>query len=459
MKIRDKLTIQFSSIFAFILMVFCMTTYLLSVKYFKNEFDQRIDERALIIAHLFKQYGNDDHKFHLNLRKENFHALPDENIWIFDRNYNLLFIQNTENFKITKNLLSQIKEKKDIHFEKDQRQYKGIYTSNDREQIILVSGIDRFGISKIIFLKEVLISLYLIMLFCIAWIGRFFANEALRPISGIINQVKEIGVNSLDSRVISTDEKDEISELSDSFNKMLSRLEESFRLQKLFVSNVSHELRTPLTSLMGEIELTMMKDRPVEEYKLVMESLNERLKELSNLSNEMIKLVQLNFDNSKVALYPLRIDEVLWQSITTIKKRSPKRNIHIDIKLVDENTSEIPLNIMGNTELLLIVFNNIIDNALKFSSEDTPVDIELIVKKEEGIILEIKDYGIGMSEIDMKHVFQPFYRSNEVRNIHGYGIGLSIVEQIMDLHKANIRVSSIINTGTTFLLTFPIKKN
>ncbi len=134
------------------------------------------------------------------------------------------------------------------------------------------------------------------------------------------------------------------------------------------------------------------------------------------------------------------------------KRRYPDAKILIDFKEMEEDDS---LSIYGNESLIKTVFVNLIDNAVKFSSNKTAqLNISF---KDQNISIEFIDKGIGINLEDMEHIYEPFYRANNAQDIKGHGIGLSLCKKIVELHKGSINVSSVINKGTHVLVQLPYK--
>ena len=233
---------------------------------------------------------------------------------------------------------------------------------------------------------------------------------------------------------------------------MLSDLELVFRSQEEFVSNASHELRTPLAIMIAESDYIISRKRNTEEYEVHIIRLTEDLRKLNHLINSLLELAQLN-RNKKISLSDLRIDELVFVAIHTVKQKYPGRKILPKIEYSDNDKEFI---ITGNQGLLEIAFKNLIDNSCKFSTADVEIKIS---KKEQGVSVEIKDYGVGIPAGEIGKIFKPFNRATNAKFIGGFGIGLSIVDKIMELNNAKINIMSILNEGSSFEIIFAPKTN
>jgi signal transduction histidine kinase len=332
--------------------------------------------------------------------------------------------------------------------EKDGICYRHYY--NGRQYYVYAMAFDRSRIEnlrelRLILLWSILSSICLSVLF-----SYLFAKRAIRPITRIVRSVKEINSMKLSSRLDEGDKKDEIAQLAITFNSLLSELETAFRNQDDFVSNASHELRTPLTVMIGESDYILSHDSSREEYIKHIEGLNTDLKKMNALMSSLLELARLNRDN-EIIFSDIRVDEIILNSIVQVKEKHQGRKIVTRISY-PENASELVIN--GNEGLLAIAFNNLIDNACKFSPGDIAVELNI---RGNDIIVVVEDQGIGIPEGEMKTIFRPFSRGSNVKFIGGFGLGLSLVARIVEVHGARIDISSDINKGTRIEMIFSRK--
>jgi signal transduction histidine kinase len=275
----------------------------------------------------------------------------------------------------------------------------------------------------------------------------FFSRSAMKPISRIVTSVKEINSSRLSSRLDEGRRKDEIEQLAITFNEMLSELELAFKSQDQFISNASHELRTPLAVMIAESDYVLSKNLTCDEYIDHISGLVTDLRKMNQLINGMLELAHLN-RNSNTLLSDIRIDEPVINAIQSVKAKYPGRKILLNIEYPE---NEELLLIKGNSELLEIAFRNLIDNALKFSNDEIEV---LVAITDKFINIRIIDHGIGIPFDETVKILKPFERGTNARFIGGFGVGLSIVKQIIELHSAAIKVMSKENLGTSIELVF-----
>ncbi|MBC5994426.1 HAMP domain-containing sensor histidine kinase [Pontibacter cellulosilyticus] len=453
MKIRYKLTLQFTSIFALILIFFSLVIYYFTSIYRQEDFYKRIYNRALVTA----KYVLESEGLSQSQKRQNeisYHQeLPYEAVRVFKEDGTLRFSDGKGELGVKQRVLNRIKEQQIVQYEQGVRQVVGVYhSSTDGNYFVLASSVDAYSLRKLQHLKVILIVGFFGSMIVILIAGWVFSGQALIPITKVVSEVEKISANDLHMRLSNANGKDEISHLAQTFNKMLDRLESSFEMQSTFVSNASHELRTPLTAMIGELEVALMNPREPQEYERVLQSILEDARLLTELSNGLLQIAQASIDPSKIKLTHLRFDELIWTAHEQVLKRLPNARINIDFANFPDD--EDRLIIKGNEALLLIAVVNVLENAVKFTPTGQTVNASIILKGDK-VILEVADQGLGINKEDLKHVFVPFFRAENVRNITGHGIGLPLAERILKLHKGHILVESIINKGTKVTIKVP----
>ncbi|MDX5419212.1 MAG: HAMP domain-containing histidine kinase [Hymenobacteraceae bacterium] len=453
MKIRYKLTLQFTSIFALILVFFSLVIYYFTSIYRQEDFYKRIHRRALITAkHVLesdKMTAAERRQSQVNYYQE----LPYEAVRVYRESGDILFGEGDGEVGVTQQVLNQIRSKGIAEYEQGVRQVVGIYhASDDGNYYVLASSVDAYSLRKLQHLKVILIVGFLGSMVVVLIAGWIFSQQALRPITKVVSEVEMISASDLHLRLSNADGKDEISHLAQTFNKMLDRLESSFEMQSTFVSSASHELRTPLTAMIGELEVALMNPRESKEYERVLQSILEDARLLAALSNGLLQIAQASIDPSKIKFANLRFDELVWMAHEQVLKRLP--DAHITIDFANFPDDEDRLMVKGNEALLLIAVVNVLENAIKFTPTGQAVSAVIDLRDGE-VVLEVTDKGLGINEEDLKHVFVPFFRAENVRTITGHGIGLPLAERILKLHKGQIVVNSKINQGTTVTIKLP----
>lgn len=321
-----------------------------------------------------------------------------------------------------------------------------IYHSHEKENVYIVVY-TTIGDKIYESLKQLMYSLFIInpLIFVIFMlVGYYMIRNSFKSVQKVIDEVHEIEVNDLDKRINRFDSDDEIGELVDTFNELLTRVEEGFERIKRFSNDVSHELKTPLTVLRGEIELGLRKPREASEYKEILQTVLEETKSLQELIDGLLFLSNKNQEEIQETFFDLLLDEILLDVITEQTQNAKAKNIEFNIRGLNSAT------IQGNELLIKIMIGNILNNAIKYSHTNSRIDIALY---DDG--LSIKDYGIGIKQDEINKIFDRFYRADLARQRgDGFGLGLSMVANIAKIHNLKLDVQSKYGQFTQVMVMF-----
>ena len=282
--------------------------------------------------------------------------------------------------------------------------------------------------------------------------GYYFSKRLLRPIRKIADEVNIISAQSLAHRIKSGKGNDEWHYLTDTLNDLLNRLQESFEIQRRFISSASHELSTPLTSISSQLEVSLQRNRAAEEYRQVMQSVYQDVRHLSKLTQTLLEFATVSGTAGGIDIKLIRIDEVLMRLPGEMTKMDKGYSVKLEFEQLPAD--EEKLLVFGNAELLFTAIKNIVSNACKYSPNSL-AKVKLSVEQTE-IVVAVEDDGKGIPENELKNIFQPFYRTEDSRAIVGFGVGLPLVNRIMKLHKGQIKVISTVGKGTTFFVHLPV---
>jgi signal transduction histidine kinase len=340
---------------------------------------------------------------------------------------------------------------KTVEFREDKQFFSGkIVVSNNDRYMVVVTAQNPYGLREIDALQQVLLFGFLGSLIIVFFVGKMFSFYTFRPVRKLINKVNTITSSNLHLR-LDTDGKDEIAELSHTFNNMLNRLETAFETQNNFVSNASHELRTPLTILNGEIELALNKTQSGTEQQTLLTTMQTETNKLIQILNSLLTMAQSGYDGKKQNWENIRVDELLWFAIESVKKINPESNIEVDFSNLPADESL--LNVAGNNNLLNLAITNIIINSCKYSQNKLVV-VKLTAENGK-LIVSITDQGIGIPSTELQHIFEPFFRASNTHDYKGHGVGLPLALNIIRLHKGSIGIRSEVNVGTEIQIFLP----
>ncbi|AKK71789.1 histidine kinase [Chryseobacterium gallinarum] len=452
MKIRTRLTLLFTLITAMLLSIYSVSIYYSSKEAREKSFYSELQNEAIAKADLFFQSSLPEQEMH-KLYKNNNRTLNEVQVAIYDSNNRLVYHDDAkvDYVKEDQEMLSEIFQKKKITFFSGKLQVIGIvYHHSGKSYAVTAASYDQYGYEYLTHLLTISVLAFISILVLIYLAGIFLSKKTLSPLSEMVGQIKKITAGRLQWRLKTTKENDELNELAQSFNGMLERLENSFDAQKYFVSNISHELRTPLSAIITELELASEKKQTHEEYQQTIQRVLEDARNMAKLSNSLMDLAKASYDPNEISFSEIRLDEILLESYAKIIKENTGYKVSLNI---EDTVEERQLTIQGNEYLLQVAFNNLIDNACKYSPEHTcSIDVKILSGK---LHIRFSNRGIIISQEDLEHIFEPFYRSENSKKEKGYGIGLFLTEKIIHLHHAVITVASD-DKATVFTVEFSI---
>jgi signal transduction histidine kinase len=455
MNIRTRLTLQFAGIVAVIVLLSHLSIYYFSSQYRATQFHSRLREKAKTTADLLINVDDISAELLRIINRNKKDLLFQENVTVYNfRNEVLYTNNNKEDFGSDPDFLNKVRSTgEQILVTDDVELVAVLYSDEYNKYVITASAIDTSGLRKLGNLLEILTASFILILIIVLVSGWIYAGRALRPISKMVKQVNDISASNLDVRLDEGNGKDEISRLAGTFNKMLDRIEASFRMQKMFVANASHEIKNPLTVITSQVEVALLRDRTTDEYKNTLTSVLEDVRRLNRFSKRLLDLARIDADALNAEFLPLRFDELIWKCLEDIRRNHPEYAVTFVPELPD---SEEKLIVNGSADLMTIAILNIIDNGCKFSPDHKAA---LALRADEsGCYFSCSDNGPGIPADEQKMIFEPFYRGKNTTGIHGHGIGLSLVYRIVNLHGGTIQFESAHTQGTIVKVFVPNAK-
>ena len=294
--------------------------------------------------------------------------------------------------------------------------------------------------------------MFVTLILCVA-LGSSLLYFAIRkisdPIIRISNAAKEVAKGNFSIKM-DYESNDEIGVLAQNFNLMTTELRNMEYLRKDFISSVSHEIKTPIASIQGFAEMLQDKDLSEENFQTYTSIIIDETKRLSHLSSNMLRLSKLDHQFIPESTKPFSLDEQIRRTIVLLEEKWSKKNLELDIDL-DE------IVYTGDEALIQQIWVNLIENAIKFSAEFGTIFIRA-KKISNKVVAEIKDQGIGISKIDQGRIFEKFFQADESHSKEGSGLGLAIVKKIVEIYDGEIKYTSEMGQGTTFVVKLPFRE-
>jgi heavy metal sensor kinase len=282
------------------------------------------------------------------------------------------------------------------------------------------------------------------------FLSRFICRRALLPVTRMALAARQMNADDLTRRLPATTTRDELENLSRSFNHLLDRLQESFERQQRFTGDASHQLRTPLAAMMGQVEVALRRERPTAEYQRVLATVQQQAEHLRRIVEALLFLARADSETKLSALECVNLNYWLPAHLQTWSEHERAGDIQL------ECNAKGPAGVRAQPVLLGELLNVLIDNACKFSPPGTPITVRLS-QDEKVASIDVIDHGCGISETDLAHVGTPFFRSalSRQHGIDGIGLGLSVARRLARAFGGDLTATSTVGVETCFTVRLP----
>lgn len=452
MRIQTKVTLLFIALTSTVILLLSGAIFLFANHYAFEDYYKRLETRIRIAKaiHVGEEQANS--YVAKALRQDYLEKLPSEKEYIIELvgGKPVKLVGDTA---FPDNLLKRIMGSGEARARRGNVFFAGkLYPSRSRNFIVIVSATDPYGFQELNNLRQILTIGFLASIVVVYLVGKAFSYQTFKPIREMIRRVRSITAENLNLRLAVNNGKDEITELGQTFNNMLNRLETAFETQNNFISNASHELRTPLTLIRGEAELALHKPDLDETHQHSLQIIVKESEKLTHILSSLLGLAQSGFDGKKQHWEVIRVDELLWLVKAAVDQLYPDNHIQMDYSQLPEE--EDHLKVLGNSNLLRLALSNIVVNAYKYSY-NKPVRISLSTENDR-VIFSVEDQGIGIPEQDIQHIFELFFRASNTTDFEGYGVGLPLSLNIIRLHRGSIAIKTKEDVGTHIRILLPI---
>lgn len=368
-------------------------------------------------------------------------------------NYNdIVAITNTASFNITTINKGSAK----VVNNYKQLEDKGYYINSDGiiPQATMITSIDGVYVEIDSFSSEnlywmvsfVIIVAFIVCIIIGTIITGFVGRTILQPIHDLSKATSEVARGNFSVRVREPSDN-EYGTLARNFNKMAQELSGIETLRGDFISNVSHEFKTPLASIQGFAKLLQDESLSPEDKREYTQIIIDETSRLTKLSSNILRLTKLENQTTIGKKNRFSIDEQIRKIILMLEPEWSKKNIDLDIDLED-------VFYVGNEELMGQVWQNVINNAIKFTPVGGEIKVRLF-RSDNGIVVKISDNGPSIPADKIEKIFEKFYQADHSRATEGNGLGLALVKRIIDLSGGHISVENLYEGGVCFNVELP----
>lgn len=455
MPVRLRITLLFALLVFVILSLVCSGVYYFFHQSRLNTIKTRLTNRGMTTARLLSQREVFDRGLVQRIDSATTISLKNKTVQAYDYQNRKIYQYNDQpgdTMQVETEILDDARVNGTRYFKTGNKEAVAYHHADSASRLVVVSAAtDADGLERLSALAKILLVFFLVGNVLVLVAGYFFSRGLLLPVRKITEDVEEISAHNLTRRISTGGSKDEWYQLAHTLNRLLNRLQESFEWQRRFISNASHELSTPLTVISSQLEVSLQRERGAEDYRRVMQSIYQDVQRMSRLTQTLLEMAKASGSAGGLDFMPVRLDEILMELPAQAAGINPQFTVTIQFDELPESDEE--LLVYGNEPLLSTAIKNIVINACKYSADHTA--LVYLSRKDKHLLVVVEDQGIGIERSERDRIFQPFYRVEENSNAEGFGLGLSLADKIVKIHKGRIEIDSEKDRGTRFFIFLP----
>jgi two-component system, OmpR family, sensor histidine kinase ArlS len=441
MKIRNKILIYFSTTVIGLSAVSLIIIYILFYEYREEEFQQQQHEKIRYTIRLLTDYQEMSEELASIMDELTIHDFYDEKMLVFDKDKDLIFSSIDDLSIRTQNeILNALSPaNRWIETKEDKYDVIGVYLESNRTSYYAISkAFDAFGYSKLFFLRNVLIGIFISISGIVILLSVFLANKIAKPITALAERLNNFDINSGQVTEIKTSTSSfEIKYLTERFNELLKRTNEAFEFQKHTVHHISHELKTPVAVLVSELE-KLKKYNRIEDIKTELDSQINKAKSLGNIINLLLEVSKIEA-GQQVQKQIIRIDELIFDIIDELYIIYP--DFHFEVNYLPDEIEENKLILKVNEMLLRQAFLNLLSNCIAYS-DNLKSEIKFDCSLENELKITIINTGKPLLEEEKRYLFNHFFRGKNSFGKEGFGLGLVLTQKIIALNSGTVKYSN-----------------
>jgi two-component system sensor histidine kinase ArlS len=455
MTLKRRVAVGVSIVFSLLLGLAESYVYFSFATFRKEEFYDRLGEKALTTAKLLVEVNEVDRELLRLIDKNTVNRLYNEKTLVFDSNYQLIYSSiddATVRWKIDD--LKRLKDERRISRSEDGKEMLGIFYDFDmQDYYVLVAAEDKYGYTRLAYLR-VLLLITFVLGTALVWLATYFViRRFLKPLDEFQEQITTITANKLRVQLEESGKAEEIRLLASAFNNMLLRIDESFASMREFTSNASHELRTPLARIAFQLENLIKSGPYLPETEGTLKGITQNVYQLSGMVNSLLLLSEMDREDFRTRFKRERLDEIIFSSHQQVRLFEPR--FQLGFEIFGHENEDHDMEVFGVRPLLEVAITNLLRNACLYSS-DQSAHVVVDQSRSHEVIVRITNKGKALSQEEERKLFEPFIRGSNSANTQGSGLGLRITRRILDFHRASVNYSFLTPDTHQFELRFPV---
>ena len=284
------------------------------------------------------------------------------------------------------------------------------------------------------------------------------ASRSLSSINELVAQARSYSAANLSQRIVTPPGDVEVAELAGVLNDMLSRLEAAFRSQERFIADASHELKTPLSIILAESQIVTQKERRVEEYEQFIANAQEQLRQLTRLIDSLLTLSRADAGFPLAKVQKVSLNDVVIEAVQRCEPLARQRSVRLVPRLAPPAEDGAEPILSGDQHLLRVAVENLLRNAVRYSPPEDAVEIEVELAGAH-IVVCVRDNGPGIPPDKIDNLFNRFFQiPHGDLSAHGTGLGLAIAKGVVNLHHGTIAAHNRASGGCEFTISLPLKQ-
>lgn len=455
MKIRNKILVYFSTTVITLTAISLTIIYILFSEYREEEFQQQQNGKIHTTIKLIEKIKQESTTISYLIDQQDINDFYDEKLLVYDSNKNQIFA-SLDSLDIVKaeSILNKLSPtERWIETKEEDYDLIGIYTETNNQNYYAVSkAYDAFGYTKMYFLRNVLIGIFLFITVVVILISRFLSNKISKPITALADNLNkyDLSKKKVDELEIETSSY-ELNQLTQRFNELINRTNEAFVFQKHTIHHISHQLKTPITVLVSELERIKNLSN-TETIKSEIENQINKTKSLGSIINVLLEISKIEA-GQQTQKQVLRIDELFFDVIEELNAIYP--DFQFEVNYIPDEINENRLGINLNSVLIRQAIQNLLTNCVSYSN-NSRAEIKFDCSQSNELKIQILNSGKPISTEEEKFLFNHFFRGKNSEGKIGFGLGLVLTKRIAEINSATITYSNPVPNINVFELNFPL---